>query len=169
MKKIPNQLIVLITSIFLIACNDQSESTTIAKDSTTVSNFDLDKVRTAIKEGDTKYLNGFRNKDSTEMAAVFSSDAIVMPPDVELVKGNDIATFYGGLIRNAQFKDARIDNETVTGNAELVVATGSYELYGDNNKSMLKGKYMQVWKPENGNWKVYRAIWNSDMPAGGGK
>jgi hypothetical protein len=46
-----------------------------------------------------------------------------------------------------------------------LVETGRYEIYGAENKLMDKGKYVVAWKPVNGDWKLYRDIFNSDMPA----
>ena len=40
-----------------------------------------------------------------------------------------------------------------------------YELYDAENKMIDKGKYVVVWKPVNGEWKLFRDIFNSDMPA----
>ena len=43
--------------------------------------------------------------------------------------------------------------------------TGRYELYDAQNKILDKGKYVVVWKQENGEWKLFRDIFNSDLPA----
>ena len=51
----------------------------------------------------------------------------------------------------------------ITGNADQVVETGTWEM-GDGSKTIDKGKYIVVWKKENGNWKLWRDIWNSDNP-----
>jgi ketosteroid isomerase-like protein len=38
-------------------------------------------------------------------------------------------------------------------------------MFAADNKSLDKGKYVAVWKKENGTWKMYRDIWNSNMSA----
>jgi len=51
------------------------------------------------------------------------------------------------------------------GNAELVVDAGTYGVtYGPEHVTE-RGKYLNVWKQENGNWKIQSNIWNSDAPA----
>jgi len=55
--------------------------------------------------------------------------------------------------------------DEVTGNGEMLAETAHYEMYGADNKLLDKGKYVVVWKPVNGEWKLYRDIWNSSMPA----
>ena len=47
----------------------------------------------------------------------------------------------------------------------MLAETAHYEMYGADNKLLDKGKYVVVWKPVNGEWKLYRDIWNSSMPA----
>jgi ketosteroid isomerase-like protein len=42
--------------------------------------------------------------------------------------------------------------------------TATYDLQVANNQSLDKGKYIVVWKQDNGTWKMNRDIFNSDMP-----
>jgi ketosteroid isomerase-like protein len=51
------------------------------------------------------------------------------------------------------------------GNAELLVETGQYEIYGDKSQLIDKGKYVVIWKNENCEWKIYRDIYNTSSPA----
>lgn len=98
------------------------------------------------------------------MAASYASDALVMPSNSEAVKKDAIAGFWGSAHRMG-IKNIKLNTTDLTGNAELLSETGEYELLGDDNKSIDEGKYVVVWKPENGTWKIYRDIWNSNMPA----
>jgi len=81
----------------------------------------------------------------------------------EPFKGAAIASAWGGAIRSGM-KELKITTVDLTGNAELLAETGMYEMIGNNNKTLDKGKYVVVWKPENGGWKIYRDIGNSNMP-----
>ncbi len=62
-------------------------------------------------------------------------------------------------------KDIKITTDDVIGNGDVLGETGKYEMYADNNKLVDKGKYVVLWKMENGEWKLYRDIWNTSMPA----
>ena len=55
--------------------------------------------------------------------------------------------------------------DDVAGNKDQLVETGHYEIYDAENKMIDKGKYVVVWKQENGEWKLFRDIFNSDLPA----
>ena len=87
-----------------------------------------------------------------------------MPPNSEPVPKDKIVSAWGGAIRMG-VKDIKLTTDDVTGNGELAGETGNYEMYGDNNKLLDKGKYVVIWKNENGEWKLYRDIWNTSMPA----
>jgi hypothetical protein len=45
------------------------------------------------------------------------------------------------------------------------VETGNYELFVENNIVVDKSKFIVIWEQENGDWKMYRDIWNTDLPA----
>ena len=47
------------------------------------------------------------------------------------------------------------------GTGDVVVESGTYEM-SDGTKAVDTGKYMVVWKKENGKYKMYRDIWNSN-------
>ena len=57
-----------------------------------------------------------------------------------------------------------LTTEEVMGGKDAVVETGKYEMFVGDKVSAEKGKYILVWKEENGKWKMHRDIWNSDAP-----
>ena len=61
-------------------------------------------------------------------------------------------------------RNIKLNTEEVSGGETAVVETGSYELFADNNVSIDKGKFIVLWKKENGKWKMHRDIYNSDIP-----
>jgi ketosteroid isomerase-like protein len=87
-----------------------------------------------------------------------------MPPNSDPVPKDKIVSAWSGAIRMG-VKDIKLTTDDVTGNGEIAGETGTYEMYGDNNKLLDKGKYVVIWKNENGEWKLYRDIWNTSMPA----
>ena len=121
--------------------------------------FDLSAVRTTIEDDAKKFIEDFKRNDSVAVAAHYSSDAWAMPPNSEPAKGGGIVSLWGGAMRMG-VKDLKLFTDDVTGNDEIVSETGRFEMYGDNNKLLDKGKYVVVWKKENGAWKMYRDIWN---------
>jgi ketosteroid isomerase-like protein len=166
MAKLFIYLIVVSTALFIVACNsastdNKSSDAANAKENTP---FDLAKAKSAIETENAKFIEALKKGDSAGMASNYANDAWVLPPNSTSVKGNDIASLWGSFVRSG-VKDLKLSTDDITGSAEQLAETGNYEIYGDKSKLLDKGKYVVVWKSQNGNWKMYRDIWNSNTPA----
>ena len=166
MIKLFNQLMVAASALFIVACNSASTDNTSsdainAKDSV---QFDPAKAKSAIETENSKFIEALKKGDSAGMASNYTQDAWAMPPNSATAKGNEILSLWGSFIR-AGVKGAKLSTDDISGTAEQLAETGNYEMYGDNNKLLDKGKYVAVWKLENGKWKMYRDIWNTSMAA----
>src|SRR6266498_3758910 len=168
MKKISTSLFISGIALFMTACNTPSADNTNTVAKTDSISFDMSKAKSAIADINVKFSGELRKGDSVGMASHYASDALVMSPNSEPAPKDKIVSAWGGAIRMG-VKDVKLITDDVTGNAEVLVETGRYEMYGDNNKLLDKGKYVVIWKPENGEWKLYRDIWNTSMPAASAK
>ncbi|RYY19244.1 MAG: DUF4440 domain-containing protein [Chitinophagaceae bacterium] len=159
----PKHLIVAVLAI--IACNEPAvDNATVAADSKDTMSFSLPSAKSAIEAGNNKLMQSIRQGDSIGAASVYSQDALIMPSNSDAVPAKDAAAFWGSISRMG-IKDAKVITEDVTGNAELLAETGRYEMYLADNKLADKGKYVVVWKMVDGNWKIYRDIFNTNLPA----
>lgn len=159
--------LVIAVAVFFTACNNPSttDNTTTAKDST---GNDAANVEEFIKNEGAKFSEEVKRGDSNALAAHYASDAIVMPPNSDQVKGKDIVGIWGGAIRMG-VKDMKLNMADISGGGDVYTETGTFEMTGADNKIIDKGNYVTVWKKDNGNWKIYRDIWNSSMPMPGTK
>ena len=151
-------------SVLFSACNDASTDTaaTATKDSTA---YDAESVKEYIKKEAAAFEDEVRRGDSNALAAHYASDALIMPSNSEAIKGKDIAGFWGSAIRMYGVKDLKLEITDVTGSGDVVAETGNYEMIGADKKSLDKGKYVVVWKKEDGKWKMYRDMFSSNLPA----
>lgn len=166
MKKLFNQLVVVFISILMVACNSattdsKTAETTETKDSPA---FDLASAKTAIEAENAKFMDAFKKGDSAGAAANYSDDAQMMPPNSEPVMKSGIAPAWGSFMAMGA-KEVKLMVDDIAGNADIISETGRYEILATENKTLDKGKYVVVWKPVNGVWKMYRDIWNTSMPA----
>jgi ketosteroid isomerase-like protein len=149
--------------MYLLSCNSAYAQKTAMNRNDSTATFDMSKARQWIENDNAKFMEEIRKGDSNAVAAHYSSDAWLMLSGREPVKGKDITSAWGGAMRMGM-KDLKVTTVDLTGNADMLAETGMYEMYGDNNKLIDKGKYLVVWKPENGGWKIYRDIGNTNMP-----
>ncbi len=166
MIKLFNRLLAAAITISILACNTAStdSKTADATETKDISAFDLATAKSAIEAENAKFMDAFKKGDSAGAASNYSDDAQMMPPNSEPVKKSDIAPLWGSFIRMG-VKEVKLVVDDIAGNADIISETGRYEILAAENKTLDKGKYVVVWKPVNGVWKMYRDIWNTSMPA----
>jgi uncharacterized protein (TIGR02246 family) len=147
-------VLLAIAFLSLAACASSGQP-----DSRTVQNAQQD-----IQELHSQFLKAFNAKDPTGLAAVYSNDAMLMPPNAPAVKTQlgvqEFARQFfspsiSGLLLN-------VAETTVTG--DYAFCTGYYTMLGPDGSSVDHGKFLEVLKREGQGWKLYRDIFNSDMP-----
>ena len=164
MKQLKTILLICSSILVFLSCNNSSDNTNKVESQKDSTSFDLSKAKSVVENMDAKFSDAVRKGDSATMASEYADDAMVFPPNSEVVKKEGIESFWGGLLRMG-VKDFRLTIDDVTGNADMLAETGRYEVLGVDNKSLDKGKYVVTWRNYNGNWKIFRDIWNTSMTA----
>ena len=101
-----------------------------------------------------------RNQDLDGLAALYTADAMALPPDGPIVKGpSDIRQMWAMVAQELGLKEVKLRTISFeqegslgpeVGEATLLVGAGSVAV-----------KYMVVWKKTDGQWRIHRDIWNS--------
>lgn len=152
--------IFLSAMLFSSCSNEQAVKTETSE----VAQFSLDSAKASIAAGNKIFGETFATGDSTAFAKCYTSDACINVTGMPRMCGTTaITAFFNGGYKMG-VRNIKLTTEEVMGGREAVVETGKYEMFM-GNVSADKGKYIVVWKEENGKWKMHRDIWNSDMPA----
>jgi ketosteroid isomerase-like protein len=130
-------------------------------DSRTVQNAQLD-----ISDVNSQFLKAFNSKDPVAFGAVFSDDAVLMPPNYASVKTQLAIQEYARQMQASSPVNGMLLNvaETVV-TGDYAFCSGYYTLLGADGSSIDHGKFLEVLKNEGRDWKIFRDIYNSDMPA----
>jgi ketosteroid isomerase-like protein len=148
-------LLTAATAICLLSCNHADK----AKE----NKFDIAPVKAHIAEMNKSYSQRFMTNDTAYYNQRYCKDAAVYSPGLPAVLGRDsiISFFY----QNGTNKDAKIDLPpgNIYGDAGLIVEEGLYDFPDGKGGSFDKGKFIAIWKQEEGKWKLYREIWNTDV------
>jgi ketosteroid isomerase-like protein len=91
-------------------------------------------------------------------------DAELMLDNSEAAKGKDILNAWGVAIR-MEVKEMTFSTTDIAGSPTFIIETGNYELKGEKKSLLDRGKYVVVWEKRNGDWKLYRDIGCTSMPA----
>jgi ketosteroid isomerase-like protein len=150
--------------VILIACNPtQQNPENEQKAETKKEAFDLELVKKAIADANAVYGKRFIENDPTFYDDKYCDDAIVFPAENPAVSGKENIRKY--FYNDGKGKEIKIElsNPNIYGSAELVVEEGTYNFPDGKGGSLDKGKFMALWKQEDGKWKLYREIWNTDI------
>jgi ketosteroid isomerase-like protein len=118
----------------------------------------MQKAKSFIDSINTKFSEQIKNGDSMALASHYASDAEVLLSNSEPVRGKDILSTWGSIIRSG-VKEMTFTTTDLTGNNDFLIETGYYEIKV-NSDQVNKGNYLVVWKQQNGEWKLYRDIGN---------
>lgn len=149
---------VLFATPVLFACKQTTSSTD------SLSSFNLDSAKMAITAADHVFSEAFAKGDSMGISNCYAKNGCIMPTGTPKICGREgIAGFFMGA-KKMGLASLQLTPVEVTGAKELVSEEGTYEISGADGKVIDKGKYLVNWKQEDGQWKIYRDTWNTDMP-----
>jgi uncharacterized protein (TIGR02246 family) len=126
-------------------------------------------VDPAIKKIADAYVKAALAGDAKAIAAMYTEDAIEMPPDQPPVKGRAaIEAFFQkqfATMKPAEFSINHIEAKTM-GDAGYDVGTyqQSVMLPGAKEPMKMSGKFTVVLKRAGGDWKIAYLIFNTDQP-----
>jgi ketosteroid isomerase-like protein len=136
-----------------------------------------DVQRLALVEGLNKALAAaFETRNFAPLAAIFTEDALMLPPRRTLVRGRtDIQSYWS---RARRLKELKFESETITslagdvardigtlrmriepGRARRESVAEAGEAGGPEPRETA-GKYVFVWRKVGGDWKLETSIWN---------
>ena len=155
MKKNHSPLIFVII-LSMVACNSENKKQGADPTSNTTA-FDMQKAKAFIDSINAKFSEQIKNGDSTWVASQYGSDAEILLEKSEPITRKDILSFWGKVCRS-ETKDWAFTTTDLRGDENFLIETGTYEIKDANKKPADRGKYVVVWKKQNGEWKLYRDI-----------
>jgi ketosteroid isomerase-like protein len=128
-----------------------------------------EQVKRAVENGNRMFGDGIRKGEAAAVGALYSEDALLMPPNFEMIRGRSSTQgFWGGAIKMG-VKDAVLTTVELTDLGDMVHEVGNYALRIQPEGQAAfedKGKYIVLWKKmPDGSLKMHRDIWNSSLPA----
>jgi uncharacterized protein (TIGR02246 family) len=100
-----------------------------------------------------------RNGDLDRLAALYTPDAIALPPDGREVRGRDnIKQMWGAIAQQIGLKDVQLKTLDLAGETAYEVGEGVLTLTGGGNAVV---NFVVVWKKIGGQWRLHRDIWNA--------
>ncbi|MEO5500919.1 MAG: hypothetical protein ABIR31_05700 [Ginsengibacter sp.] len=141
------------------SCNVQDKKEIIESAST----FDIKQGEASILQANQRLIKSFKEKDSLKAVSCYAQDAKLMFAGRPAIEGTPNIVGYIATLMDRGINKLDIKTEKIWGDSSILAEEGVYKM---SNKDSLvdKGKYIVLWKPEAGNWKIFRDMRNSDLP-----
>ena len=154
-KIIINTFSIIFINLFIISCDSKST-------------FDINMARIHIDKQNKKYMEFYNNGDASGVADLHMDDALVMPPNINMVKGKESIKKAISDEISAGATDLVFTTLDMYGNEEYVTEVGRFLLNVKDEGEIVmtdSGKYIVLWEQvSKNNWLMKADIWNSDLP-----
>ena len=108
----------------------------------------------------------FSAHDAAGVAALYTTDAQLLPPDMEVVSGRAAIREFVARTNPPDaptFEFATIETLTF---GDYAHRQGSYTIKGPDGAVLERGKFVELWKKVDGRWLIHRDMWSPDAPPG---
>jgi ketosteroid isomerase-like protein len=131
--------------------------------------FDLAAARRVIEENNRRFTKAHVTGDGAAIDGMFTADARVLPPESEAAIGRAAIAKLTQQYLDAGVSEFEEETIDIQGNEDFLVDQGNYRMVYGKDKTVERGKYLNVWKKEGGIWKIYSNIWNTTAAPGTAK
>jgi uncharacterized protein (TIGR02246 family) len=121
-------------------------------------------ARAAIDASNAKFSAAVAAGKAADIAALYAADAIALPPNSDVVRGQQAIQKYWQGTLDSGVKEIALTTTDLEVTGDMAVETGTATVKDAAGKVLDRGKYLVVWKQAGGQWKLYRDIWNSSVP-----
>ena len=148
-------LIVITLAVpFMVSCEKAPQDTT-AED------------RQAIRAASKQFADNYNSGNIAALVALYTEEPKILPPNSSIVIGKEgiQAVFQGFYDVGGRDLQLTVLDLHVHGDMAHVVGKYTSTTQPEEGEAISNsGKYVELWKRENGTWKLNTAIWNTSLP-----
>jgi uncharacterized protein (TIGR02246 family) len=119
-----------------------------------------------IRGAHAQFLKAFNGKDAAGVAAVYTEDGMLMPPNAGLVAGRAGIQTFAGQMFGTNITGLLLETPETMVLGDYAYTRGFYSMLGTDGSVVDRGKFLEIWRHDGGHWLMYRDIFNSDVPVG---
>lgn len=122
-------------------------------------------VKNEIESAGQKFSEAYAKGDAAALAAMYTEDAQLMPPNAEPLRGREAIRKYWQGALDSGMKHLKLETLEVFGQGEITTEVGTYTALDAAEKVLERGKFIVVWKREDGQWRILRDMFSSNAPS----
>lgn len=119
----------------------------------------------AIKAVNAHFITAFNRGDFAAVADLYTEDGQIMPAGFDTFTGREAIQAFLRSAREMGVKSAQLETVELNDLGQTAIEVGKYALFAEGGQMVDTGKYLVIWEQEFGDWKLYRDIWTTSLPA----
>ena len=124
-------------------------------------------IHDAIMAGNGRSMDAFSRGDAEGLASLYTEEGQVLSTGNDVITGKAGIQGFWQVLMEMGIKSAKLETLELNEYTDTAIEVGRYTLGGEDGQVLDQGKYIVIWKREDGQWKLHRDIWNTNMPAQG--
>lgn len=131
---------------------------------TSLSAFAQKDMKAPIMAANQKFMDMFA-KGAANIGSLYTSNGQLLFANNDIVQGTSAINTFWKSAYDAGVKRVKLETVEAKQEGNVVIEEGRYTSYGANDTQLDAGKYIVIWKQENGEWKLHRDIGNTSLSA----
>ena len=125
---------------------------------------DEDAVREEITAVNQQFMDAFNQQDAEGVAGLYTANGMLLPPGTKAVSGRDaIQQFWSQMINMGPI-NLQLETTELYPGLQETWEVGMATVTDPDGNVLDAGPYVVGWMRVDGNWRLHRDIWNSNMP-----
>ena len=154
-------LVIVFSGLVLNSCKSEHSGSMTGKKAGSVK-FNLTEMNKFIQLKNNQFTEAHVIGDNTAIDTMFTQDAKSFPPNAEPVIGRSAISILTKKYIDSGVSEFYEETIELYGCEDMLIDQGNYIMkYGKEN-TIEKGKYLNVWKKADGQWKIYSNMWNTN-------
>lgn len=120
-------------------------------------------IHSGIALANRAFMNAFGKQDATAVSHCYTADGQILPPQSEPITGRPGIEAFWRMVMNMGIKSAELETVDVVEYPGGACEVGRYVLKTAAGQVADHGKYLVIWREEDGAMKLYRDIWNTSL------
>ncbi len=120
-------------------------------------------IEAGIETTNQQWMAAFSEGDAAGVAACYTEDAQLMPPNGEIVSGREAVQANFQEAMNAGL-NVRLETIELEGHGDTAYEVGRAIVTGEDGQTIDEYKGIVIWKKVGDAWKLHRDIFNSNLP-----
>jgi len=117
----------------------------------------------AIAANNQSFMDAFARKDAAALAAAYTANGNALPPNNPTVTGTGALQQFWQSLLDMGIPVVKLETVELEGFEDTAIEVGAFALEGEGGEVLDQGKFIVIWKLEDGAWKWHQDIWNSNL------